>query len=59
MTIDQQAKTLAPVDWAIIAAYFVLCIAVGLWVSNGLCQNESLTVLIKGTVTWNILRNMY
>ena len=34
MTIDQRAKTLHAVDWVIIAAYFVLCIGVGLWVSK-------------------------
>ena len=33
MSIDEKAKTLHAADWAIIAGYFVLCIAVGLWVS--------------------------
>ena len=38
MSIDEKAKTLHAADWAIIAIYFILCIAVGLWVSKRLCN---------------------
>lgn len=33
VTLDEKSRNLAWVDWVIIAAYFVLCIGVGLFVS--------------------------
>lgn len=33
MSLDQGSKSLAVVDWVIIAVYFLGCMIVGLWVS--------------------------
>lgn len=35
-TLDETSRSLAWVDWVVIAAYFVLCLGVGLFVSKTL-----------------------
>lgn len=39
--IDESSRSLAVVDWVIIAAYFVLCLGVGLFVSTVVVQLET------------------